>query len=268
MVVTCTNGEYGDGPDHVKPGEAGPRPGPGRQGPAGRAKAWRASSSGVTHLELLGYHDSGMADWAYKEHRTCSANLPLEESAATAGGPGGALPARRHRHLLRHGRPQPPGPPPGPSHSTEAPRAPASRPSSTSSPAGCRDWDKLRERMQAAGLEVPPATEDARPRRGAGDGARQRSASPRPSTPSRRRPQTGRLGCPRQPAGPVVVGHACRMTPSWRSSARRPSSRPRTAPGHRYPRTTSSPVCGDSLRKLAACRKQGVPRCPCSELHG
>ena len=57
VVVTCTNGEYGDGPDHVKPGEAG-------HDPDQVAKTRLAELETacqilrVTHLETLGYHDS------------------------------------------------------------------------------------------------------------------------------------------------------------------------------------------------------------------
>ena len=35
---------------------------------------------GVTHLEMLGYHDSGMPDWEYKDRTDVFANVPLEES--------------------------------------------------------------------------------------------------------------------------------------------------------------------------------------------
>src|SRR3982751_3206794 len=73
VVVTCTNGEYGDGPGGVKPGEEG-------HDPESVAKTrlveldQAIKELGVTHLERLGYHDSGMRDWEYKdqEHPFCN----------------------------------------------------------------------------------------------------------------------------------------------------------------------------------------------------
>jgi LmbE family N-acetylglucosaminyl deacetylase len=81
VVVTCTNGEYGDGPGGVKPGAEG-------HDPASVARTRlveldRAIESlGVTHLERLGYHDSGMRDWEYKEHDHAFCNIPVSEGAS------------------------------------------------------------------------------------------------------------------------------------------------------------------------------------------
>jgi LmbE family N-acetylglucosaminyl deacetylase len=36
---------------------------------------------GVTNLELLGYRDSGMADWEHKGHADAFCNVPLDEAA-------------------------------------------------------------------------------------------------------------------------------------------------------------------------------------------
>jgi len=77
VVVTCTNGELGDGPGGVKPGEAG------HDGDAvartRRDELERACETlGVTHLEMLGYHDSGMPDWEYKDDVAAFCNVPLE----------------------------------------------------------------------------------------------------------------------------------------------------------------------------------------------
>ena len=61
VVVTCTNGEFGDAPGQVKPGEDGHD----EQAVAQlRLDELRQSCKilGVTNLELLGYHDSGMPD--------------------------------------------------------------------------------------------------------------------------------------------------------------------------------------------------------------
>src|SRR5579859_2748387 len=79
VLVTCTNGEYGDGPDHVKPGEDGHDPD--QVARTRRVELHEACRLlGVTHLEMLGYHDSGMPDWAYKDHGHVFCNAPLEES--------------------------------------------------------------------------------------------------------------------------------------------------------------------------------------------
>src|SRR5882724_9056178 len=62
VVVTCTNGELGDGPNGVKPGERG-------HDDAAVAALRRGELERscqilkVSHLELLGYRDSGMVGW-------------------------------------------------------------------------------------------------------------------------------------------------------------------------------------------------------------
>ena len=62
VVVTCTDGRCGDGPEGVKPGEAGHDP---EAVVAMRRRELEASCAilKVTHLETLGYHDSGMMGW-------------------------------------------------------------------------------------------------------------------------------------------------------------------------------------------------------------
>ena len=62
VLVTCTNGELGDAPGGVKPGEPGHTEG---KVVAIRRRELEASCAalGVDHLELLGYHDSGMMGW-------------------------------------------------------------------------------------------------------------------------------------------------------------------------------------------------------------
>jgi LmbE family N-acetylglucosaminyl deacetylase len=62
VVVTCTDGRCGDGPAGVKPGEAGHDP---EAVVAMRRRELEASCAvlKVTHLETLGYHDSGMMGW-------------------------------------------------------------------------------------------------------------------------------------------------------------------------------------------------------------
>lgn len=80
VVVTCTNGEYGDLPGGIKPQDD--------EHDVARVVEIRTDELersceilGVTHLERLGYRDSGMADWEYKDHPEAFCNVPLEESA-------------------------------------------------------------------------------------------------------------------------------------------------------------------------------------------
>ena len=80
VVVTCTNGEFGDGPGGVKPGEDGHD----QQAVAATRLAELEKACqilGVSDVELLGYHDSGMADWPYKEQPDVFCNVPVEEGA-------------------------------------------------------------------------------------------------------------------------------------------------------------------------------------------
>jgi len=80
VVVTCTNGEFGDAPGGVKPGEDGHD----EQAVAQlRLSELRQSAKilGVTYLELLGYHDSGMPDWDYKNRPDAFCNAPFAEVA-------------------------------------------------------------------------------------------------------------------------------------------------------------------------------------------
>jgi LmbE family N-acetylglucosaminyl deacetylase len=81
IVVTCTNGEFGDGPGGVKPGE----PGHDEAAVAATrlAELDRACEIlGVDVLEKLGYHDSGMPEWAYKDRPDAFCNVPVDESSA------------------------------------------------------------------------------------------------------------------------------------------------------------------------------------------
>ncbi|SDJ80915.1 N-acetylglucosaminyl deacetylase, LmbE family [Nonomuraea maritima] len=81
VLVTCTNGEQGDGEGGAKPGE------PGHDDAAVAAKRLselRESVSllGIKHLELLGYRDSGMEGWDGNGHPDAFANVPVETAAA------------------------------------------------------------------------------------------------------------------------------------------------------------------------------------------
>ena len=84
IIVTCTNGEFGDGPGGVKPGQEGHDEAAVAQT---RLAELRESAKilGVTELELLGYHDSGMAEWDYKDRPDAFCNVPLAVVAARIG---------------------------------------------------------------------------------------------------------------------------------------------------------------------------------------
>jgi LmbE family N-acetylglucosaminyl deacetylase len=93
VLVTCTNGELGDGPGGVKPGE------PGHDAAVVvplRRRELEASCEvlGVSHLELLGYHDSGMQGWSQNEDPASFWRTPVQE------------PARRLAGLIRTYEPQ------------------------------------------------------------------------------------------------------------------------------------------------------------------
>ena len=81
VVVTCTNGELGDAPGGVKPGDAA-------HDEAAVAAIRLAELDeaceilGVRVLEKLGYQDSGMVEWEYKARPHAFCNVPIEESSA------------------------------------------------------------------------------------------------------------------------------------------------------------------------------------------
>jgi LmbE family N-acetylglucosaminyl deacetylase len=93
VLVTCTNGELGDAPGGVKPGE------PGHDESVVvplRRRELEASCEilGVSHLELLGYHDSGMEGWPQNDAPDSFWRTPVED------------PARRLADLMRLYEPQ------------------------------------------------------------------------------------------------------------------------------------------------------------------
>jgi LmbE family N-acetylglucosaminyl deacetylase len=159
VLVTCTNGEYGDGPGHLKPGEEGHDPG--QVAKTRLAELDEACSHlGITHLETLGYHDSGMPDWEYKDQGHVFCNVPLDESVG------------RLMALVEQYRPDvivtydDMGGYNHPDH-LQAHRIAVEAFQRSAIPSKLyfiarrrRDWDKMRERMLAAGIDVP-----ARPQR-------------------------------------------------------------------------------------------------------
>jgi LmbE family N-acetylglucosaminyl deacetylase len=93
ILVTCTNGELGDAPGGLKPGDPGHDE---RIVVPLRRRELEASCEvlGVSHLELLGYHDSGMEGWPQNDRPDCFWRTPIEE------------PAGRLADLMRGYRPQ------------------------------------------------------------------------------------------------------------------------------------------------------------------
>ena len=80
VVVTCTNGELGDGPGGIKPGDEGHDTD--AVAATRRAELHKACELlHVSHLETLGYHDSGMADWHYKDDERAFSSVPVDAAA-------------------------------------------------------------------------------------------------------------------------------------------------------------------------------------------
>jgi LmbE family N-acetylglucosaminyl deacetylase len=79
VLVTCTNGELGDTPT-AKPGEEGHDT---ADVVALRLSELEASCKvlGVTHLETLGYHDSGMEGWESNNAPGSFWSMPVAEAA-------------------------------------------------------------------------------------------------------------------------------------------------------------------------------------------
>ncbi len=80
VLVTCTNGELGDSQEGAKPGEEGHDP----QAVAKQRKLELAKSCellGISNLEMLGYHDSGMMGWPQNQAPNAFWNTPVDEAA-------------------------------------------------------------------------------------------------------------------------------------------------------------------------------------------
>ena len=154
VVVTCTNGEFGDAPGGIKPGQDGHDEATVAQ--IRLAELRQATKLlGVTDLELLGYHDSGMPDWEYKNRPDAFCNIPAAEVT-------GRLSA-----LIEHYRPQvvitydDTGLYQHPDHVYASQMAQAAV-AATGIPAKLylstirgSSWGKLREALREAGVDVP-----------------------------------------------------------------------------------------------------------------
>lgn len=68
VLVTCTNGEFGDAPGRIKPDHDGHDPE--RVARIRLTELVAATAAlGVSHLETLGYRDSGMQGWPQNDRR-------------------------------------------------------------------------------------------------------------------------------------------------------------------------------------------------------
>jgi LmbE family N-acetylglucosaminyl deacetylase len=154
VVVTCTNGDFGDGPGGIKPGSPGHDP---SAVAATRLSELDIACSrlGVSDLELLGYHDSGMVDWDFRQRADVFCNVPVETAAA------------RVARLIEHYRPQvvvtydPDGTYQHPDH-VHAARVAALAVETTDIPArlyfkanGTSYWKLMREALAEMGIHRP-----------------------------------------------------------------------------------------------------------------
>jgi LmbE family N-acetylglucosaminyl deacetylase len=159
IVVTCTNGEYGDAPGGIKPGQPGHDP-----EAVARLRLAELEESArilkVSDVETLGYRDSGMPDWEYKDRPEAFSNVPLEEVADRIG----ALITKYRPQVLvtydDHGAYQ------HPDH-VHASRAAQAAAKATGIPAKVylstmrgSSWRAIWEALRAAGAEVPDWQED------------------------------------------------------------------------------------------------------------
>lgn len=160
VVVTCTNGEFGDAPGGVKPGEDGHDAADVSQLRLAELRE-ACEILGVTDLETLGYHDSGMPDWEYRNNPEAFCNVPLAEVSGRIG------------ELIGRYRPQvvvtydPDGPYQHPDHvhaaraATDAVAASAIAAKLYHTVIRASDWRKVWEALRELGADVP--SEDSAP---------------------------------------------------------------------------------------------------------
>jgi LmbE family N-acetylglucosaminyl deacetylase len=249
VVVTCTNGEFGDAPGGVKPGGDGHDA---AEVARLRLAELREACAilGVTSLEVLGYHDSGMPDWDYKDSPQAFCNVPTEEVAARVAG------------LIERYRPQvvvsydEAGPYQHPDH-VHTGRAAAAAVAATGIPAKFyltamrpSSWRKIWEALRDLGMEMPG----------------ERSISPqmreqmarteqRITTSVDIRPELGRKR-------DALFAHSSQISESWFSKI--PAAVAEEAFGHehfiRVSDTTGAPVPEDDL--FAGLHPPGAPHQP------
>jgi LmbE family N-acetylglucosaminyl deacetylase len=159
IVVTCTNGEYGDAPGGIKPGQDGHDA---QEVAQLRLAELRQAVKilGVSHLETLGYKDSGMEDWDYKADPEAFCNVPVEE---VAGRIAGLIEAYRPDVLVSY---DDQGAYQHPDH-VHASRAAQAAAAATGIPAKvylstmrASSWRKIWEALRELGEQIPEFAED------------------------------------------------------------------------------------------------------------
>ena len=159
VVVTCTNGEFGDAPGGIKPGEDGHD-----KDEVARLRLAELEKSArilrVSDVEALGYHDSGMPDWDYKNRPDAFCNIPIETVADRIGG----LITKYQPQVLVTYDDQGAYQHPDHVHASLAAQAAAK---ATGIPAKVylstwkgSNWRKIWEALRAAGEDVPEGAED------------------------------------------------------------------------------------------------------------
>jgi LmbE family N-acetylglucosaminyl deacetylase len=84
VLVTCTNGEQGDAPGGLKPGEPGHDEADVSTRRLGELRD-SVAHLGIQHSELLGYRDSGMAGWDANGDPNVFSNVDVDKAAARLG---------------------------------------------------------------------------------------------------------------------------------------------------------------------------------------
>lgn len=159
IVVTCTNGEFGDAPGGIKPGQNGHD-----EEEVARLRLAELKESarilGISDLETLGYHDSGMPDWEYRNRPDAFCNIPLDAVADRIG----ELIAKYRPQVLVTYDDQGAYQHPDHVHASQAAQAAAK---ATGVPAKVylstmrgSSWRKIWQALQEAGEEVPAWEED------------------------------------------------------------------------------------------------------------
>ncbi len=154
VVVTCTNGEFGDAPGGIKPGQDGHD-----TETVARLRLAELDESArilqVGALETLGYHDSGMLEWEYKARPDAFCNVPLD----TVAGRIGELIAKYRPQVLVTYDDQGPYQHPDHVHASRAAQAAAAASGILAkvylSTMKGSNWRKIWEALREAGEEVP-----------------------------------------------------------------------------------------------------------------
>ena len=154
IVVTCTNGEFGDAPGGIKPGQDGHD-----EEEVARLRLAELKESarilGVSDLETLGYRDSGMEDWEYRNRPDAFCNIPLDVVADRIA----ALITKYRPHVLVTYDDKGAYQHPDHVHASQAAQAAAT---ATGVPAKVylstmrgSSWRKIWDALREAGVEVP-----------------------------------------------------------------------------------------------------------------